>query len=300
MKTSVYALLVFLGGCCFGVLSTFVKLAYAQGFSLTAISGSQFLFGALLLWLMVLFSKTTRLTLRSIVSIVLCGIPMGLTGIFYYQSLQTLDASLAIIFLFQFVWIGTLLEYVIERKKPTFKKLLSIFVLMIGSFLAAGIVNTDIENLSWIGVVLGLLASVSFSIFIYTSGSIGKNIPAIQKSAWLSVGGLLIVSIILPPTYLVNGELMNGLLPFGVFLGFFGVALPPLLFSIGMPHIGSGLGTILSAVELPVAVTMSSLILAETILYSQWLGVVIILSGIIVGNIRFSFSAFKEQKKAAS
>ena len=53
-----------------------------------------------------------------------------------------------------------------------------------------------------------------------------------------------------------------------------------------MPHIGPGLGTILTASELPVAVTLSALILAEFVSFSQWVGVVIILIGIAAGNLK--------------
>ncbi|MCP3739449.1 CynX/NimT family MFS transporter [Rossellomorea sp. BNER] len=72
------------------------------------------------------------------------------------------------------------------------------------------------------------------------------------------------------------------------FLGLFGVALPPLLFSIGMPHVGPGLGTILSASELPVAVFMSAWIVAENISIWQWIGVILIIGGIIMGNVKQS------------
>lgn len=50
-----YALLVFLGGCSYGVVSTFVKLGYAAGFGVNALTGSQYLLGALLLWILASF-----------------------------------------------------------------------------------------------------------------------------------------------------------------------------------------------------------------------------------------------------
>ncbi|MNW12748.1 EamA-like transporter family protein [compost metagenome] len=62
--------------------------------------------------------------------------------------------------------------------------------------------------------------------------------------------------------------------------------LPPLLFSIGMPHVGSGLGTILTASELPIVVILSSLVLAEPISLPQWIGVIVILGGIASSNMR--------------
>ena len=98
MKLWHYALLVFFGGCCYGILSTFVKLAYAAGFTVTEVTGGQYFFGTVLTWIVVLFTKKNKLTVKQTSKLILSGIPFGLTGIFYYQSLQTLNASLAIIF----------------------------------------------------------------------------------------------------------------------------------------------------------------------------------------------------------
>ena len=63
-----------------------------------------------------------------------------------------------------------------------------------------------------------------------------------------------------------------------------------------MPKVGSGLGTILSASELPTAVMMSTLILHEAVTYSQWFGVIMILCGIAFPNIqRRSVRSYNER-----
>lgn len=286
MKTWQYVLTVFIGGCCYGVLSTFVKLAYSAGFSVAEVTGAQYLFGALLTWVLVMFTKKQKLTLNKAFKLLTSGIPFGLTGVFYYQALQTLNASLAIVFLFQFVWIGTLFEWIFYKKKPTKGKIISIGILIIGSILATGLVAKSEVVLSLQGTVWGLLSALTFTTFIFLSSSVGKDTPPVLKSAFLSTGGLIVVLLVYPPMFLFDLPVLMGVAPYGLFLGLFGVAFPPLLFSIGMPHIGPGLGTILTASELPVAVIMSSLILAELVSFSQWLGVGIILSGIMVGNIK--------------
>ncbi|MFD0713228.1 DMT family transporter [Paenibacillus sp. GCM10027626] len=284
MKTWHYAFIVFLGGCCYGILSTFVKLAYSAGYSATEVSGGQYLFGTLLAWALFLFTKKQKISVKQTYKLLLSGIPFGLTGVFYYQALQTLNASLAIIFLFQFVWIGTLFERVFHKKKPTKGKLASIAILLIGSVLAAGLVSKGGIHLSWQGAVWGLLAAFTFTTFIFLSSMVGKDTPPVLKSALLSTGGLIVVFVLFPPVFLFDLPVLAGVAPYGLLLGFFGVVLPPLLFSIGMPHIGPGLGTILTASELPVAVSMSSLVLAETVSAPQWIGVVLILGGIAAGN----------------
>lgn len=52
-----YGLLVFLGGCSYGMVSTFVKLAYGLGFGVSDVTGTQYLFGALMLWVITLFLR---------------------------------------------------------------------------------------------------------------------------------------------------------------------------------------------------------------------------------------------------
>lgn len=287
MKFWHYALIVFLGGCSYGVLSTFVKLAYAAGFTVSAVTGGQYLFGALLTWLAVLFTKKIKLTRIQTSKLILSGVPFGLTGIFYYQALQTLSASLAIVFLFQFVWIGTLLEWIFHKKKPTKTKLISIALLLAGSALAANILFQERLALSWQGSLWGMLAASSFSTFIFLSGSVEKDTPPILKSALLSTGAVLTVFIVFPPTFLLDLDVFMGIIPYGLALGIFGGVLPPLLYSIGMPRVGSGLGTILTSSELPVVVAMSAFVLGEPISWPQWLGVIIILGGIVNSNIRF-------------
>src|SRR5690606_2563109 len=44
-------LLVFLGACSFGILSTFVKIAYSEGYTVGEVTGVQVFFGMSTLWI---------------------------------------------------------------------------------------------------------------------------------------------------------------------------------------------------------------------------------------------------------
>ncbi|PYZ96785.1 EamA family transporter [Alteribacter lacisalsi] len=288
MRLWMYALLVFTGGCFLGALSTSVKLAYEAGFSIPQITVSQFFYGTALIWLVWLFSKKKRLTLKSAGVLLISGIPMALTGTFYYFSLQTLDASLAIIFLFQFVWVGSLFDYVIYRKRPSVQQWAAIAVLLAGSVLAVGLITDGVTNLSLQGVGFGMLSAFTFTTFVFVSGNVGRNVPAVQKSAVFAAGGLIFACIVFPPFAVFDSAAsFTAITPYALFLGLFGVTLPPLLFAIGMPRIGTSTGTILSASELPVAVVLSAMVLNETVGTLQWAGVAVILIGIVAGNVRW-------------
>ncbi|MBM7838840.1 drug/metabolite transporter (DMT)-like permease [Alkalihalobacillus xiaoxiensis] len=284
--TWLYSLAVLIGGACFGILSTFVKLGYAAGASLTHIVLSQFVIGLVILGGMLVFTKRTSLSLAMIGKLLACGIPTAITGVFYYHSLQTLDASLAVIFLFQFVWIGSLYEFLFTRKRVTPRRFFSIIILIIGSIFAAGVLQTSVQ-FDWIGAGWALLSAFCSALFMYLTSVVGTDVPVVQKSFIISIGGLATSVLVFIPT--LGSLQFSGLEPsfiwIALLLGFFGIVLPPLMFSIGMPKIGSGLGAILSTAELPVALFFSILLLQETVLPLQWFGVMIIFAGIFYGNV---------------
>ncbi|WP_409346665.1 EamA family transporter [Paenibacillus sp. MBLB4367] len=277
-----YMLSVFLGACSFGILSTIVKLSYGKGFTPAEAVGGQNLFGWLVLLVLMLFFSRHKIPWRTAGTLALVGMTSGLTGMFYYGSLQTVPASIAIVLLFQFTWIGVLLESVIDRKTPGTSKLASLVFLVIGTVVSSGLLNGGAFELTGKGIVLGLLSALTFSLFIFFSGRTATHVPVLTRSFWMVSGSLLLVFIVYPPVYLLDLGRLADMTPYGLPLGVFGMVIPPLFFAIGVPRIGPGLATILSAAELPTAVTLSAVVLGEQVSPLQWFGVAVILFGIAV------------------
>ncbi|MFC4025254.1 hypothetical protein ACFOUV_15770 [Oceanobacillus longus] len=115
-----------------------------------------------------------------------------------------------------------LFEWFMERKKPTKEKLFSVLLLFTGSVLAVNMVNVSFNSDSYIGILWGLLGAFCFTLFIYTSGRVGTNVPATLKSTYMVLGALVITFIFFPPEFLVNGTLFEGLWIWGVILGVIG------------------------------------------------------------------------------
>ena len=132
-----YALLVFLGGCSYGILSTIVKIAYAAGLTPAEVCGGQVFFGMLLLWMAALRHRGFPLNGRRALTLICCGMPIGLTTMFYYTALQTVTASFAIILLFQFVWVSTAIDCVFSRRLPDRQKIAAIAILPLSCSSAA-------------------------------------------------------------------------------------------------------------------------------------------------------------------
>jgi len=287
-------LLVFFGACSFGILSTFVKLAYHDGYSLGDVTGAQAFFGAVILWVLFFFqSRTSKYKAQEIKLIIpkwkmiLAGTCTGLVSIFYYQSVKLVPNSVAIILLMQFIWMSILLEFIIYKKKPTGLQFLAILLVLGGTVLASGMLETTISSLSYKGIGFGLLAAVCYAGFLMLSGRIGNEYPPLQKSALMITGACILIFILFPPAFLFNGALNGTLLKWGLIIAVFGTVIPPLFYAEGVPRIGTALSSILSAAELPVAVMMAGFVLQEQVSLLRWVGVCVILSAMVLPNLKY-------------
>ncbi|QDX94103.1 DMT family transporter [Brevibacillus laterosporus] len=286
-----YSFLVLLGACSIGVLAIFVKLAYRNGFTLGEVIGSQYLVGWLLLLLLTLLFFRHRVPLKQALVLFFAGTSASLTGICYYGALQTsIPASICIVLLFQFVWIGIIIEMISTKTLPSKEKVISVLFLLVGTALSSGLLEQSFHNLEIKGIILGLLSAISFACYIFVSGKVAVDIPAFPRSVLLITGALVLILIVFPPTFIYDGALGKGLWKYGIALGTFSIVIPSIAFSIGIPKIGSGLATILATAELPVTVILSVLILKEAVFFSQWIGVLLIFIGIAIPQL-FHFTA---------
>ena len=282
LKNSLY---VFLGACSFGILSTIVKLAYSKGFVFEEIMISQFGSGWLILLVLMLIFARKTITLRQFGRLAGVGLCTCLTGVFYYLSLQSIPASIAVVLLFQFTWIGVVIEAIVNKTMPSKETLVSIIILFIGTILAGGLLGGDQLQLNLRGTLLGLAAALMMALFVFFSGRVETQMPSITRSFYMSCGGLILLTVLFTPKVIMGVSLANGLWVYGLILGTFGVVLPVLLFALGAPKISTGLATILGAGELPVAVIVSMMVLKENVSTLQWAGVLIILLGIAYPQI---------------
>ncbi|WP_343524719.1 DMT family transporter [Pedobacter sp.] len=288
-------LLVFFGACSFGILSTFVKLAYHEGYTLGDVTGAQAFFGAVILWILFFFqSRTAKYKAKVVPAVVtpwwkmlLAGTCTGLVSLFYYQCVKLVPNSVAIILLMQFIWMSILMEYLIFGKKPTGLQLFAVLLVLGGTVLASGMAETSIGSMDLKGIGFGLLAALGYAGFLLLSGRIGNEYVPLKKSALMISGACILIFIIFPPAFLFNGALGGSLLKWGLIISIFGTVIPPLFYAEGVPRIGTAISSILSAAELPVAVMMAGLVLQEQVSFLRWIGVVVILSAMVLPNLKY-------------
>ena len=281
--------LIGLGATSYGMLATFVKMAYAEGFTTPEVTIAQFVYGITGILLINAFQKAqnknqaTKAAPKTIAQLLLAGTSLGMTSVFYYLAVKYIPVSIAIVLLMQTVWMGVLFEMLLEKKIPSAQKITSVVVVLLGTALATNIIENQIA-FDWRGIVLGLLSAASFTTTMFTANRVGIGVSSAQRSLFMLLGGAVIVFGFAIANQ--TGDFHFGIFAkWGIVLALFGTIIPPLLFNAGFPLTGIGLGSIVSALELPVSVLMAYFLLNENINTWQWIGIVLIILAIVIMNV---------------
>jgi len=283
--------LVGFGATTYGMLATFVKMAYDEGYTTAEVTISQFILGITGILIINWFQKAKseneviKATKKNIFQLMIAGTSMGLTSVFYYMAVKYIPVSIAIVLLMQTVWIGLILEMILEKKIPSIQKIVAAFVVLIGTLLATNIFKNEIQ-LDWRGLVMGMLAACSFTTTMFTANRVALGISSAQRSLYMLLGGAVIVFAFGIATQ--NTAFHYSIfLKWGIILSLFGTIIPPMLMNAGFPLTGIGLGSIVSALELPVSVLMAYFLLHEKVVLLQWTGILLIILAIIIMNVNF-------------
>jgi drug/metabolite transporter (DMT)-like permease len=282
---------VALGATTYGMLATFVKMAYSEGYTTAEVTTSQFVLGIIGILLINSFQKiknkntAVKATPKNIISLMTAGTSLGMTSLFYYLAVKFIPVSIGIVLLMQTVWMGVLLEMILEKKLPSKQKVIAVFIVLTGTVLATNIINNDIK-LDWRGIAWGLLAAASFTTTMFTANRVATEISSAQRSLYMLLGGAIIVFSFAFFTQVTPFNLAI-FMKWGIILSLFGTIIPPMLMNAGFPLTGIGLGSIVSALELPVSVMMAYILLNEEVIFIQWIGIILIILAIIIMNVNF-------------
>jgi drug/metabolite transporter (DMT)-like permease len=277
----------------YGIVNAVVKLAIQDGLNAAQITMIQLCTGTLLLAALLVGSRFRfhRIAFRTWLKLAAVGIGgLAMAGIAMNIALEHLSTSLAIVLLFQFVWITTGIHAILTRQRPRGLQLLAICFIIVGTVLAVGLRWKDLHQLSGFGVVAGLVAALCYAVFLYFSGQLEPEMNPIYKSLVMISAAIPVMAGILLLT--VPGQLLcqpgdwHRIATWAIPLGILSSALPIAAFNWGLVRVSVALGSALSAFELPVAVLGAMFILHESVARMQWLGIGVMLVGILTSELQ--------------
>ena len=291
------SILVLLTSCSYAVLSTIVSLAVRAGYGIDVVLVGKFFYG----WVILLIISTLVFAVhkgqmvswntKRVLCLFMTGVVMAFVTVCYFHSLSYLPISLAVVLLFQYSWMGVVIESAVNCRLPSKSKTISCLVIITGTILAGGIIGSSVSlsDMNPVGILLGLSAAFCYALFVFLSGRVSTDVSPLSKSFSIATFGMLFVLLFVGTIYgggaVLEGITDIGSLAYSIPLGLFGITVPILFLAVGAPKISTGMATILNSAELPLEVLLAAVIILEPVSPLRWIGVVIILLGIALPYI---------------
>lgn len=297
------AALVLLAGVSYGATAPIIKLAHGAGFAWQQITAGQSTYGVLLFVLAFAVvrlrgQRWQHLGPRQVLKLLGTGVTTCCTCALYSIALGYLPVAVALTLLFQFSWVGVLIQVIATRRAPSKAEIVSALIVLTGTLAASGLLSTELAiDYHPIGMACGFGSAVSCALFMFFTSRVETDLPTIQRGLIICCGSAML-AYALCPTFLVSGAVVAEA-PYGAPQGFFALLLPVILFGLGGPHLPTGIVSILASAELPTSIVLSLVMLNEGIDAIQALGVVAILAGVVVSQAP-TLAELRSQRKQAA
>jgi drug/metabolite transporter (DMT)-like permease len=289
-STLKYSAIMFAAGCCYGFNIPLVRHLTASGLAIGEIMAFQYLIG--IIGNAVIIALVSRRAVKLASCLKLCGVGVLASGVsfFYYQAINLLSSALAVTLLFQFTWMGVLVEALLAKKAPRPLTVASVAVILVGTLFATGVLEqgaASLGGLNYLGILFGSLSAAFYTAFLFASARTATELPAVNRTLFSSIGSFCIALTISPgfitatlPQHIADA---STLLPAAA-LGIFGILLPVFLIATSAPHLPGSLATIMASSELPAGIICAMAFVGDSVSPLVATGVVIVLAGIVLSQ----------------
>lgn len=271
-----------LAGFSYGLYTITIKLANIGGFLREDLMAGQYLLGAIVLGILALAKCRYKLNIKQIGKLMIVGVFAAACGACMYENVRATSTSFAVTMLFQYVWIGILLDCLITRKLPSKQVAGATILVMLGTPLAAGLVSSgttvNLEGLFW-----GFGSAISYAGMLLCSSRFETQAPTIIRTFWVAIGQTLFATITGPKFY-ITAIVDPGVFVYVIPLTLVAVLIPCLLIMRYSPMVPIGITNIMTGFELPTVVVLGALLFREPHDVFTIAGVAIICVGIVVAN----------------
>ncbi len=275
-------------GIAFGCMGTISQVITRQGFALTEIVTTQFIIATVLLGILVAIRFRQLPPWRDTIKLLAVGLLQPLSALLLYSGISYLSVGQAVAIQFQYVWLAILIQSVVERTLPSKNMVIAALTIIVGTLLASGVAEELIgggSTSSTEGILLSAACAITYAFFLYLNGKVALDTHPIPRSFVLCLSGAILTSVAFPGVYTSSFETLLNLTPGAFTLGVLTIA-PVLCLSFAAKRLPGGVVAILTSMELPAAVVTGALILGDPTSPVRIIGVVIILLGIVISEIR--------------
>ncbi len=285
-------ILIILAGCFWGTLGLFVRKLTDMGLDSLDIGAIRNSFTAVILFLIVGLRdrKSMKIKLKSIPWLAAAGIfSVVLMNYFYFTAVTLMDMSIASILLYTSPIFVMLMSALFFRERITSKKVVALILAFLGCVLVSGITGGTVINVK--GVVFGIASGFVYALYsIFSRVTIKQGVSGIAVSTYTflfaAIGGIALSDV--GNIFRVIAENGPWAIAFMALYAFTATVIPYVFYTIGLTYVENGVAAVIVAIEPVVATILGAIVYKEVPSLSAAIGIILVLSAIILLNIRKS------------
>jgi drug/metabolite transporter (DMT)-like permease len=274
--------------CGFGLMAIFATRAYAAGLGVTSVLALRFALAAAVFWAIVGVRRSRRTaelgpqdrlgSQRTALLALAIGMGYSAQSGFFFSALRHIDVGLTSLLLYTFPALVCIGSVALGRERLGPWKAGALGLASAGTALV--LLGGGSGKLQATGVLLGLGAGVTYSVYILVADGVVGRIDAWRFSALVTTGAAIAVTL----AGVVTGSLA---LPAGTAwlwvaaIALVSTVLPVSTFLLGLERVGAPTASIVSTVEPVLTVSLAVLLLGETLGPAQVLGGVLVVGAVV-------------------
>jgi drug/metabolite transporter (DMT)-like permease len=275
--------LLAVSGAGFATLAILAKLAYAQGMRLLEILDLRF-GGAALILIIFLLVRRTRVYFgfrRTLPLLLLGVVGYAVQASLYVGALQRIPASVCALLLYSYPAFVALLDWAVNRRRPTRMEWLAMGLALAGVVLTSGRIG-PVSTLDRLGVALVLCSAAWYAGFILASSRVIPRAGSLVGTAWITLGAFCTFTILGALTGELPTELTASRASIMLAMVVFSTILPIGTFMAGMVRVGPTAAALLSTLEPAFTVLLAAVVLREALTPAQIVGGALVLAAVVL------------------
>lgn len=266
----------------FGTAGIFVKLSLKIGLDSISLLTVQYIIAVFLMFTAAFITGKQKLNITKIQLIRLSI--LGVVGntfmtIFYYKAFEYLPVAMVTMLLFTYPIMVLIYSIIFQKQTLDKRRILVIFMAFLGCLLTLNILLGSFKY-SMKGVIFGLLSALFYAFMnLYTEKKLFE-LDSLSINAYSTLFSLISLLIYRWPTFLFKENIQINAFIYVTILAIVCEVIPLTLLYGSIKYIGALKVSIISNLEIPTAMIVSSFILKEQVTFTQVIGALLIVCAV--------------------
>ena len=289
-KSRISAVYILIAGSLWGGIGIFFNMLSMVGLSQMQAVAVRVVTAALILGIIMLFKDRSLFKVKA--KDLWCFAGTGLLSLTffnwcYFTCIERTDLSTAAILLYTAPAFVAVMSAIIFKEKFTGKKSAALLLTFAGCIFVTGIMTSGVSNIDAAGIIFGVASGIGYALYsIFGRFAINRGYDSVTISFYT----FLFAALGAVPLSGIFGK-TEVLFSFDAFIGALGIGglccvVPFVLYTKGLERTDNGRASVLATVEPAVAAALSVAMLGESMGVYKALGILLIIEGVIIMNIR--------------